>query len=140
MVKKIFVEKTNDTKIQFMRYFFIGGATTVIDMSLLFVLTHYFGIWYLLSATISYFVGMVIAFYSNKYLTFSNLDKKHSSQFLKFAGVALIGLAINNLIILICVEYFGLWYMFGKFIAVWFSVIWNFCGHKWYSFRQSSVT
>lgn len=134
MIKKLFWEKTISTKKQAMRYFFYAGFGTALDASILYILTHYFSFWYIFSNTAGYIAGLITVFLPSKYATFQD-DGRTGRQFIKFTIVALIGLAINNFVVWFCVEYFGWWFMFGKLLAIWFSFVWNFFGHKHISFK-----
>ena len=51
--KKIFYGASDNPLIQFVRYFFVGGFAFIIDFGLLYILTEYAGLHYLLSATLS---------------------------------------------------------------------------------------
>ena len=48
--KKLLRDETNKTQIQMFRYLFVGGAAFIIDFISLFILTDFFGIYYLISA------------------------------------------------------------------------------------------
>lgn len=39
MIKKLFAQNTENTYIQFFRYFFVGGFAFLVDFGLLYVLT-----------------------------------------------------------------------------------------------------
>jgi len=54
LAKRLFFERTEDTRIQFFRYIFVGGVATIIDMGSLYVFTSMVGIHYLISAAIAF--------------------------------------------------------------------------------------
>ena len=133
-VIRIFVK--NEKHVEFLSYFFFAGVATVVDFSLLYSLTEFAGLWYLLSATISYIFGMITNYSLNKIYTFENKSRKIVRQFGVFMFVATIGLVLNNLIMYGLVEYFGLWYMFARFISMFIVLIWSFSGHKYITFGK----
>lgn len=56
--KKIFYGASDNLLIQFVRYFFVGGFAFIVDFGLLYILTEYAGLHYLLSATLSFIAGL----------------------------------------------------------------------------------
>jgi len=76
----------------------------------------------------------VVNYSTNKYLNFKNQNRRIFTQFSIFATVALIGLALNQIIIYSLVEYADIWYMLAKAIALVTVVFWSFYGHRRFSF------
>ncbi len=111
-------------------YAFLAGIATVVDFLVLFLLTDFIHIWYLISSVVSYTCGMGTNYTLNKYLNFKNTSKKIIPQIGLFAAVALVGLGLNQILLFFLVEYFGLWYMLAKVISVSIVMIWSFFGHK----------
>ena len=114
----------------FLGYVFTAGLATVVDIALLYLLTNFVGFHYLLSSVISYTAGMVTNYSGSKLFVFRNKSEDIAKQFSLFAIVALIGLALNQLIIWLLVEYGGMWYLYAKFISVFIVMFWSFYGHK----------
>ena len=135
LISHLGFKASKDWVSQLVKYLFVGVAATIIDFVFLYALTEWLGFWYLLSATISFILAAAANYVLNKIWTFQNKDKKIARQFMIFIGVAIVGLAINNSILYVGVEYFGLWYMFSKVLATVASLIWNFIGHKYITFR-----
>ncbi len=116
--------------IRFSLYIVFAGIATIVDFLILFVLTDIFKIWYFLSAVVSYLAGMVINFSLNKWFNFNNQSRRVFSQFGIFAGVAVIGLGINQLILYFLVETAGWHYLLAKAASVFIVMWWSFWGHK----------
>ena len=60
MFDKLFKNKTNNTFIQMFRYAIVGWTVFAIDIVLLYVLTEFAGVYYLLSATIAFAIALTI--------------------------------------------------------------------------------
>ena len=120
----------NKSVLLFIGYLFFAGIAALVDLGLLYALTEFFGIYYLLSAGISYCAGMLTNFSLNKFYNFRNKSKKIMHQFAVFLFVALIGLVLNQILLYLFVEYRALWYMLAKIITVAIVAIWSFIGHK----------
>jgi putative flippase GtrA len=118
----------------FIKYIIFAGIATLVDLGILYLLTTYLFIHYLISAIFSYLCGMITNYSLNKYLTFKNRNKRYIVQFGIFAVVALIGLGLNELILFIFTDFFDLWYVYSKFISIGIVMIWSFFGHKHLTF------
>ncbi|WP_394698744.1 GtrA family protein [uncultured Methanoregula sp.] len=118
-------------------FFIIGILSSAIDIGLLYVLTSYLGIWYLLSATVSYCCGIVVSYLLNKCLTFHDANRHYFVQFSAFAAISFSCLLVNICIIWLCVELFSLGYLPGKIIATGCSFFWNYYGQSRITFHPS---
>jgi putative flippase GtrA len=136
LYKKLIKILSQKTIKQVILYIFFGGIATIVDMYLLFVLTNYMQIHYLISAFISYFCGMITNYSFNKKNNFNNCDKRIFRQFIKFSFVALIGLGLNQLILFTLVSFFGLWYMIAKIFSVLIVTTWSYLGHRNITFND----
>ena len=58
---KILVQETTNWKIQFIRYVFVGGISFVVDYGLLYILTEFAHLHYLISATISFLAATALS-------------------------------------------------------------------------------
>lgn len=117
------------------KYLFVSVIATLIDIGLLFLLTEFLKINYLISGTISYCIGIIVGYVGQKKLTFNDKNKKIVKQFLIFTAVSLIGLLINLIILKIFVEYFGIHYLISKIIAIGIGFIWNYSINKKITFK-----
>jgi putative flippase GtrA len=120
---------------QFIKYCVGGGLAFVTDAGLLFVFTEYFGIWYLFSATLSFLISGVVNYSFQYFVTFKGQGGELKKQAGIFLLVALVGLVINNSLLYLQVEVFGLWYMAAKAIAAVVVLIWNFLMNKRFTFK-----
>jgi len=112
------------------KYTFFSVIATLTDLLALFVLTEFFNIYYLISVKISYFIGMIVAFFGNKKYTFKKTNKKSAHQFLDFFIISVIDLCLNVIIIKIFTEYLGIWYILSKIITVIIIFIGKYYLHK----------
>ena len=120
---------------KFIRFSISGGIATVADVLILYILTDWLGVWYLLSATLSFIVGTFIHYFICSYWVFK-ADKKKFRQYMVFVSVQTVGLLINLTVIYILVEYFFVWYILAKLMAVFVGLIWNFFVNSKFTFKQ----
>jgi putative flippase GtrA len=135
LAKRLFFERTEDTKIQFFRYIFVGGVATIIDMGSLYVFTSMAGIHYLISAAIAFVFG-VMANYLMSIVWVFKTTGNFKREITLFVIIGLGGLILNEIIIWLLVEKVSLYYMIAKAIAVVIVLVWNFGMRKKFVFAQ----
>lgn len=135
LAKRLFFERTEDTKIQFFRYIFVGVVATIIDMGSLYVFTSMVGIHYLISAAIAFVFG-VMANYLMSIVWVFKTTGNFKREITLFVIIGLGGLILNEVIIWLLVEKVSLYYMIAKAIAVVIVLVWNFGMRKKFVFAQ----
>lgn len=127
----LFADETNNIFIQLLRYAIVGGTSFVIDFGLLFILTEFASFHYLLSATISFIIGLVTNFLLGTAWIFKNSKiKSHSIEFIAYSIVGIVGLGLNNLLLYLLTSIIGLYYMLSKIITAAIVMFWNFFGRR----------
>lgn len=119
----------------FIKYCIVGGTAAVVDFFVLYFLTEFGKIYYLYSATASFILSALTNYFLNRKWTFHSNGKKRK-QLPIFFFIAGCGLLLNNMIMYIGVEKFGLWYIFAKIFATGIVLIWNFFGNKRFTFNN----
>ncbi|MBT4516531.1 MAG: GtrA family protein [Candidatus Komeilibacteria bacterium] len=123
-----------DNRYLFGKYATAGFIAAVIDFSILFVLTDFVGLHYLVSASISFMFAATVNYWINRHWTFKSSGKRRK-QLPVFFTIAILGLILNNNIIYMSVEQFKLHYLLGKLLAAAIVTFWNFFGNKYLTFR-----
>jgi len=137
MLKKLLVHQTNHIFIQFFRYGFVALAAFIVDFGLLFVFTHYLNIYYLISATLSFLISLVLNYWLSTLWVFSHSSKKRAVEVTAFLIINLVGLALNMVIIWLCTSLFGMYYLYSKLIAVTLVFFWSFLARRYFIFKGS---
>jgi putative flippase GtrA len=134
-VKKIaatfLILPTDDILIQVGRYFFTGGLAFVIDFSFLYVLTNKFHFYYLVSAAVSFSIGLIVNFFLCKIWIFKKAVVQ--SKIIEFFFVLLIGaigLLLNEIFIWFFTDKIKLFYLLSKIITAAIVLAWNFLARK----------
>lgn len=112
----------------------VGISAAIVDFGLLYILTEFGHLHYLLSATISFIAAVIVNYSLNKSWTFAS-SGSHLKQFPIFLMVAVCGIIINNGILYTGVEKFDIWYIYAKIIATVVVMVWNFAWNKHLTFR-----
>ena len=135
LVKKLFLEKNHDTRIQFFRYIFVGGAATIVDMGSLYILTSIMGLNYLISAAIAFILGVATNYLLCIVWIFESTGRV-KKEIILFVVIGVGGLILNEVIIWLLVEEAKLYYMLAKTVAVVIVLVWNFGMRKKYVFAH----
>ncbi len=136
LFKRLFYGTTDRLLVQFVRYFFVGSFAFVVDFGLLYILTEYAGLHYLLSATLSFISGLLVNYIISCIWVFSNSKfKNRLVEFLFFAAIGVVGLLLNDALIWLFTDCIGTHYMFSKIVAAAIVYLWNFFARKYLVFR-----
>lgn len=130
MLNKLFIEKTNDLKIQFLRYIFVGGIAAVVNIGALYIFTDLFHLYYLLSNIFGFILGLITNYLLSKVLVFAKEQKFNKViEFTIYAIIGVIGLGLDTLFLWLFTSW-GLYYLLSKIISTALVFIWNFGARK----------
>lgn len=106
-------------KSRFLRFLLAGGVGGIISYILLYILTDWFGILYIISSLISQAVGNVINFFTQKFWTFENKDiKKASWQGPLFLIKAVVLSSMNTALLALLVEELAMSYLLAQLLII----------------------
>jgi putative flippase GtrA len=119
------------------RYIAVSALGLLVDITILWILVHYFSWGYLWSATASFVAGLVIGYVLSVTLVFKyrRLKNQHI-EFASFAAIGVVGIAINALAMSIGVKFLGLHYLIAKCGSAGFTFLWNFLARRQLLFVQ----
>jgi len=122
------------------RFVVAGGLATLVNLGLLYILTDVAGIWYLLSAVVSFIAAFFVSFTLQKFWTFE--DSSHEGMHVQagiFFLVAAGNLGLNTLFLYVLVEYALLHYLLAQVIVSAFIAVENFLIYRYVIFRTPTV-
>lgn len=93
---------------------------TMVDMSSLWILTDFVGVYYVISAGIASGLGAIVGFTILRYWAFESKDKPIAGQAIKYALVSLLILLLNMGGIYLFTDFLGCKYMISKIICSFF--------------------
>ena len=103
----------------------------MVDYGTLFCLTHFAGVPYLWSAAVEFILGLLTNYLISISWVFSHTGKMRIWQeFLVFAVIGVIGLALNEAIMYVGTDLMSLHYMVSKLISTGIVFFWNFFARK----------
>ena len=128
MIDKI---KNNKLLMQIMKFVIVGGIATIIDFGVLVLLKEVFGMKPVIANVISFTVSVIYNYIASvKWVFDVNKDQDKKTQFVVFVILSVIGLGINTLIIWLCDDVLGIYYLIGKVLATGIVMVFNFVTRK----------
>ena len=115
---------------QIFRFTLIGGIAFLIDSTILFILTDYVGVHYLISSMISFTVSVIFNYIMSILWVFDVNKKQTRRDIVIFFILSLIGLGINQLRMYISVDLMNIYYMISKVISTALVMVYNFITRK----------
>lgn len=137
-VEKLLGRKINKGILQFFRYLICGGIATLTDISILFALTHFLHIYYLIAAACGFITGITINYSLNIILVFKS-SGEIKKEFPLFALIGIGGLIWTEIILWILVDKLNFYVMIAKIIAIALVLNWNFFMRKKFVFSPESI-
>jgi len=129
------MKKPNGGAKLFGVYAGISALASILDISILYLLTTKANFHYFFSAIVGYTGGSFVNYSLNRKYNF-----RHKggiiTRFPIFIAIAFIGLMINQAFLFTFVEFFGLYFITAKLLSAPFSLTWNFYGHKNVTFKK----
>jgi len=126
-------KRTAKEAVKYTLISFIGGA---LNLAILYSLTEFLGIYYVISAVIGFIAAGINNFTLNKVWTFKeNLKDKYFKEYFYFLSISIFSYALGILILYLLTEFAGIFYIFSQAIAMIVGGGLNFVFNKIYTFR-----
>ena len=136
--------------LKFLKFGVVGASGMVVDFAVLILMRDVVGLPDLWANTISFTTAATTNYFLNRIWTFRSQDKHVGVEYLKFLGVSIIGLGINNGVLYLSsllwpeaysssITLLGMnidvFYIF-KLVAIAITTLWNFFGNMLFTFKQ----
>ena len=115
---------------QILKFGVVGGGAFLIDYSVLYLLTEFVGIHYLISSVISFIVSLIFNYILSIYWVFDITKKQTSREVFVFVILSVIGLLINQVVMYVGSDLLHIYYMLTKLVATFIVMVWNFVTRK----------
>ncbi len=132
-------DKTDSTLIQLFRYTFVGGIAFLVDFGALYALTEGAGIYYLVSAALSFCLGLLANYGLSVAWVFPRRRLgRRWAEFAIFGLIGLVGLGCNELTIWVLTDKLKMHYLMSKIASTVCVYLWNFFARKYTLFSKET--
>ncbi|MCL0075835.1 GtrA family protein, partial [Dehalococcoidia bacterium] len=125
--------------LRFVKFCLVGLSGVLVHLGLLYLLTEFVGLFYLVSAVISIQSSIISNFTLNNYFTFADRRlpgaKSFLNRLLKFNLVSLAGLGLNIGVLGLLTEVFGIYYLISALGGIVVAVLWNYLVNTGWTWR-----
>lgn len=132
-----------EISLQFRKFAAVGLIGSIINIIILYILTDFLNIYYIVSAVCAFVISMTHNFILNKIWTFKEKfghigknTKKTIKQYGKYFVASISVLCVNLIFLYIFVEYIGLHYLLAQIIAIILVAILNFAINRKFTFGK----
>jgi putative flippase GtrA len=106
------------TKKKVFRFIIAGGTGAATQITILYVLTLYFKLWYLFSGLIAFVCSVAVSFILQKLWTFRNFSKEKSArQAILYCITGCTNLVLNLFLLYVFVDFVHINYIVAQIIA-----------------------
>lgn len=119
---------------QFIKFCVVGGSGVFVDFGITYLAKE----WVRLNKYVANSLGFLTAastnYLLNRVWTFEDTNPDIAGQYLRFLGIAMVGLVINNLTIYLLHERLKWNFYFSKLFAIGVVTFWNFFMNYFFNF------
>lgn len=127
---KSLIDNNKNLINQILKFGVVGGLAFLIDYSLLYFLTEYCHIYYLISSIISFIVSLIFNYILSIKWVFDVTKKQTYKEVIIFVVLSVIGLVINQIVMYVGSDIIKIHYMITKLVATFIVMVWNFVTRK----------
>ena len=121
--------------IKFLKFGVVGLSGVVVDFFVTWLCKEKLGINKYVANGIGFSLAVINNFLLNRYWTFEDHMQPATEQFLKFALIALVGLAINSFLLFVILRYIKINFYVTKLLVVGLVFFWNFFMNYLFTFH-----
>ena len=117
--------------LQFCKFGLVGTLCFCIDYGIMVLLTETTDLGYFLSSAISFTLSVVVNYILSMRFVFKGKDELNKFQEMAiFVALSIVGLALNQMIMWIAVEFFRVFYAVAKIFSTMLVTVYNFISRK----------
>jgi putative flippase GtrA len=125
----------NDLIWKFLKFCVVGSSGLVIDFGSTYVLKEKLRIYRYVANSIGFCLAASSNYFLNRIWTFHSTNPQYIVEYTSFFIISLIGLVINNSILVLFSGYFKRNFYLSKLIATFITTIWNFLANFFITFH-----
>lgn len=116
--------------MRILKFGFVGLSGIIVNTGLLFILTEWMHLYYMISSIFAIEASIITNFLLNDNWTFNSKYEKpkrtKGQRFISYQVISIFGTLINMSILFLFADIFGVWYIIANLIGIIVAFIWNF--------------
>lgn len=130
-IYQYFLNNSNNSFIQLIRYFLVGGICACINIFLLYLFVNIFKINYLISNILSFIFSLLLNYsLSKRYVFKTDSYLNQVTEIVMYFIIGILGMIFDTFILWLMTSKIKIYYLFSKFISTGMTFIWNFFARK----------
>jgi dolichol-phosphate mannosyltransferase len=125
---------------RFLKFAIVGGSGVIVNMGLLFILSEFFHIHYIISSIIAIETSIILNFVLNDIWTWADRAKKTFIQrFIQYhIAVGVTAILVNWILLIFLTEIVGLYYLVSNLIGIGAGTLANYVINDLWTFNKKS--
>ncbi len=119
---------------QLIKFCVVGGSGVIVDFGITWLLKELAHFNKYIANSFGFICAATSNYLLNRIWTFESHDPNITLQYLRFIGISLIGLLINNAVIYLLNDRIKLPFYFSKLLAIGVVTFWNFFMNYYFNF------
>jgi putative flippase GtrA len=132
-IVNLFVNKSMGR--QFTLYVVMGGTATGVDWLSFYLLNVIGGLSYLWAVILSFFLGAMVNYLLNKFITFKDQTRQLMAQIGVYSFICALSLLVSIILMYVLVEGVRLWSMTARMVTTGIMLVLNFMVHRFITFN-----
>jgi dolichol-phosphate mannosyltransferase len=130
--------KTRILHVRLLKFAVVGLSGVIVNMGMLYLLTEYLGLLYIISSIIAIEISIISNFFLNDLWTWKDrVKKRFLERFFQYhISVGLTAILANWLILLILTEFFNIYYLISNLIGIAVGTFANFVVNDLWTFQK----
>ncbi len=121
--------------LKFLKFCLVGFSGMIIDFGITWVLKEKAGINKYIANSTGFILAASSNYFWNRIWTFHSVNTQIAAEYTSFILISLVGLVINNLIILLFSDKLKMNFYLSKLIAIGVVTVWNFLMNYLFTFN-----
>ncbi len=122
--------------LKFFKFGIVGFSGLIVDFGITYIFKEELGTNKYIANGLGFIVAASSNFILNKIWTFQDKSEQVRRQYILFVSIAIVGLAINQLVLYILHDRYFMEFYLAKFFAIGVVTAWNFGLNHFYTFAS----
>lgn len=121
--------------LRFARYSSVGVGTFLLDLMLLFVLTDWMHVHYIVATGIAFFFAVSLNYFISRKTVFRGSERSLKGGYFNFIIFALVGMGASMVGMYVLVSVLALYYIYARVAVAAFVGMWNYLMNLYVNFK-----